>query len=46
MPDLAVADAAAKPASDAAGSTLIAYEKHPDKPETPIKIGFRMLKTN
>jgi len=30
-------------ASDEAGTTLIAYEKHPDKGDIPIKIGVRML---
>jgi hypothetical protein len=30
-------------ASDGAGTTLVAYEKHPDKPEVPIKIGYRLL---
>lgn len=30
-------------ASDGAGTSLIAYEKHPDKGDVPIKIGFRML---
>jgi hypothetical protein len=30
-------------ASDGAGTSLIAYEKHPEKSEIPIKIGFRML---
>ncbi len=30
-------------ASDGAGTTLIAYEKHPATTEVPIKIGFRML---
>ncbi|MCX7805964.1 MAG: hypothetical protein N3A38_12345 [Planctomycetota bacterium] len=36
---------AAEPAvaSDGAGTTLIAYEKHPEKSDTPIKIAFRML---
>ena len=36
---------AAEPAaaSDGAGSTLVAYEKHPEKGDVPIKIGFRML---
>jgi hypothetical protein len=30
-------------ASDGAGTSLIAYEKHPEKGDVPIKIGFRML---
>jgi hypothetical protein len=30
-------------ATDGAGTTLIAYEKHPEKSDVPIKIGFRML---
>ena len=30
-------------ASDGAGTTLIAYEKHPEKGDVPIRIGFRML---
>lgn len=30
-------------ASNAAGTTLIAYEKHPDKADVPITVGFRML---
>jgi hypothetical protein len=30
-------------ASDGAGTSLIAYEKHPEKPETPITIAVRML---
>jgi hypothetical protein len=30
-------------ASDGAGTTLIAYEKHPEKGDVPIKIGLRML---
>jgi hypothetical protein len=30
-------------ASDGAGSSLIAYEKHPEKADTPIKIGFRIM---
>jgi len=30
-------------ASGGDGTTLIAYEKHPEKSDTPIKIGFRML---
>jgi hypothetical protein len=30
-------------ASDGAGTTLIAYEKHPATADVPIKIGFRML---
>ena len=34
---------AAAVASDGAGTTLIAYEKHPEKADTPIKIGFRIL---
>jgi hypothetical protein len=36
---------AAEPAvaSDGAGTALIAYEKHPDKADVPIKIGFRLL---
>ncbi len=36
---------AAEPAaaSDGAGTALIAYEKHPEKGDTPIKIAFRML---
>jgi hypothetical protein len=32
-------------ASDGAGATLIAYEKHPEEADVPIKIGFRMLTT-
>lgn len=32
-------------ASDGAGTTLIAYEKHPEKADVPITIGFRMLTT-
>jgi hypothetical protein len=32
-------------ATDGAGTTLIAYEKHPEKGDTPIKIGFRILTT-
>lgn len=31
-------------ASDGAGITLFAYEKHPDKADTPVKIGFKILK--
>jgi len=31
-------------ASDGAGTTLVAYEKHPSKGDIPIKIGFRMLR--
>jgi hypothetical protein len=31
-------------ASDGAGTTLIAYEKHPETGDVPIKIAFRMLK--
>jgi len=34
---------AAALASDGAGTSLIAYEKHPEKADVPIKIGFRML---
>jgi hypothetical protein len=36
---------AAEPAaaSDGAGVTLVAYEKHPEKGDVPIKIGFRVL---
>ncbi|MCX7806116.1 MAG: hypothetical protein N3A38_13120 [Planctomycetota bacterium] len=30
-------------ASDGAGTTLVAYEKHPAAGDVPIKIGFRML---
>jgi hypothetical protein len=30
-------------ATDGAGVTLIAYERHPEKGDVPIKIGFRML---
>jgi hypothetical protein len=30
-------------ASDGAGTTLVAYERHPDKAEVPIRIGIRML---
>ncbi len=30
-------------ASDGAGTTLIAYEKHPEKGDVPIRIGYRML---
>jgi hypothetical protein len=30
-------------ASDGTGTTLIAYEKHPETGDVPIKIGFRML---
>jgi hypothetical protein len=30
-------------ASDGAGTTLIAYEKHPETADVPIKIGFRVL---
>jgi hypothetical protein len=30
-------------ATDGAGHTLIAYERHPDKSDVPIKIGFRIL---
>jgi hypothetical protein len=30
-------------ASDGAGTSLVAYEKHPAKGDVPIKIGFRML---
>lgn len=30
-------------ASDGAGTTLIAYEKHPEKADVPIRVGFRML---
>ena len=30
-------------ASDGAGTTLIAYEQHPEKADTPIKIGLRLL---
>jgi hypothetical protein len=32
-------------ATDGAGTTLIAYEKHPEKGDVPIKIGFRILTT-
>ena len=32
-------------ASGGDGTTLVAYEKHPKTPETPIKIAFRMLRT-
>jgi hypothetical protein len=31
-------------ASDGAGTTLIAYEQHPETAEIPIRIGVRMLK--
>jgi len=31
-------------ASDGKGATLIAYEKHPKTPETPITIAFRLLR--
>ncbi len=31
-------------ASDGAGTTLIAYEKHPAKADVPIKIAFRVLR--
>ncbi|MCX7804773.1 MAG: hypothetical protein N3A38_06230, partial [Planctomycetota bacterium] len=31
-------------ASDGAGTTLIAYEKHPETGDVPIKIAFRMLR--
>jgi len=31
-------------ASDGRGTTLIACEQHPETPDTPIKIGFRLLK--
>ena len=31
-------------ASDGKGTALIAYEKHPEKADTPIKIGYRMLR--
>jgi len=30
-------------ASDGAGVSLFAYEKHPEKVDVPIKVGFRML---
>jgi len=30
-------------ASDGAGTTLIAYEKHPETGDVPIRIGFRLL---
>ena len=30
-------------ASDGAGTVLIAYERHPEKGDVPIKIGFRLL---
>ena len=30
-------------ASDGAGTTVIAYERHPRTPETPVKIGVRVL---
>lgn len=30
-------------ASDGAGTTLLVYEKHPDRGDVPIKIGFRLL---
>jgi hypothetical protein len=30
-------------ASDGAGTTMIAYEKHPEKADVPIKIGVRVL---
>ena len=30
-------------ASDGAGTSLIAYEQHPDKVDTPIIIGVRLL---
>jgi len=33
-------------ASNGAGTTLIAYEKHPENAETPIQIGFRLLNAN
>jgi hypothetical protein len=41
------ASPAAEPAaaSDGAGTTLVAYEKHPDKADAPIGIGFRLLTT-
>jgi hypothetical protein len=32
-------------ASDGAGTTLVAYEQHPEKGDVPIKIGVRMLTT-
>ncbi len=31
-------------ASDGSGTSLIAYEKHPDRPDVPIKIAFRLLR--
>lgn len=31
-------------ASDGNGISLIAYEKHPEKADVPIKIGFRLLR--
>ncbi len=30
-------------ASNGAGTTLIVFEQHPDKPETPISIGLKMV---
>lgn len=30
-------------ATDGAGTTMIAYERHPEKGDVPIKIGYRML---
>lgn len=47
--DESVADDPASPAywpataSNGAGATLIAYEKHPEKGDVPIKIGLRIL---
>jgi hypothetical protein len=32
-------------ATDGEGTTLIAYEKHPDKGDVPIRIGFRIMTT-
>lgn len=32
-------------ASDGAGVSLVAYEQHPDKPEVPIQIAIRILKS-
>jgi hypothetical protein len=30
-------------ASDGSGTTLVAYERHPERADVPIAVGFRML---
>jgi hypothetical protein len=50
--DLPVVDEPGSPAywpavaSDGAGTTAIAYERHPEKGDTPIRIGVRMLRAD